>query len=86
MNCTFEDGILNHLTAMDIALEKYFQVDLDPSHYAWIQQPFMVLCSCIEDAHPAEGCFLERRSDSTLRVQFQEMIDKFLDCYVARIS
>lgn len=74
VNCTFKDGILSHLTAMDTALEKYFQEDLDPSHYAWIRQPFMVPCSCIEDADPAKECFLELRSDSTLRVQFQEMI------------
>lgn len=74
VKCTFKDGILSHLTAMDTALEKYFQVDLDPSHHAWIRQPFMLPASSTADADPAQQCFLGLRNDSTLRVQFQEMI------------
>lgn len=69
VNCTSKDGILNHLTAMITTVEKYFQVDLESSHYAWIRQPFMIPCSCIDEDNAGE-CFLELRNDS----MFQEMI------------
>lgn len=74
VNCTFKDGIFSHLTAMNTAVEKSFHVDLDPIHYAWIRQQFMVPSCRIGDADPAKECVLELRNYSTQRVQFQEII------------